>query len=155
MTLKIEAIEEAAQFLSHGKGDVVLTGARKVLSEIEWAVKTILGESSDVIKRTSKSTGTERLSFGIGKINITPIHQRAYVSAEEVDATRYILDKANEVSQYLTSRGVNVETVDLGTKQAGIARHSVDVILNENVLGFRIGKQTSSIVTGGGKLSPV
>ena len=95
------------------------------------------------------------MSFGVGIVNVIPIRKRGYVSASEMDAAKAIQDKAKELSEYLESRGLNVDVVNLSTTQTGIARHSVDVVLNDKVLAFGIGEKSNTIANGGINLSRV
>jgi hypothetical protein len=142
----VQAIEEAAQALaSTVKREGTLANAQTALSDMKHAVETMLGKTVDIIKRTSQSTGTERLSFGIGNFDARPLRQRSWVSAEEADKTRAIRDQAKEVVEHLKSRGVNAEVVDLGSRHS--ARHSVDVILDESVLGYSPGVKATEART--------
>ena len=145
VTVPAQAIEDAAQFLASGKSGAVLAGARYVLMNITSAVRTIVGKEVEVLKRTSKSTGTERLSFIMGKINVNSSGVRTVKEAKEAAG---ILDKGKEVFDHLTARGIDAEHLRLLTPEPGHVLNAVDVILNDKVLQYTPGKQTAAVLSG-------
>jgi hypothetical protein len=145
----ITALEEAAEFLAHGNGEAALAGARATLGSMGRAVETILGESAEVLRRTSKSSGTERLSFVMGEIAMPS--QAAKGPTGDAAHCAGVLAKGQEVFNYLIGRGVDAERVTLGSQTRGVGRHAVDVILNDKALQFVPGKRAAAIIGGNGK----
>lgn len=142
----ITAIEEAAQALASAvKGEGVLATARTALEDMKHAVETMLDREVEVIKRTSHSTGTERLSFVIGKLGF---EKEAWTAAEKAAANAAVAKHAGEAKDVLThlqSRGLTAEGKAINGHEPGFFLPVVDVVLDEKVLGYTPGQRTAAL----------
>jgi 3-oxoacyl-(acyl-carrier-protein) synthase len=139
---KVGAIEEAAQTLAAGKQDVVIAGARSTLQRMVHAVETMLGREVDLIKRTSRSTATERLSFVIGDVHLGGAPGMS--PHEEAAALARISGEAADVLKHLKSKGLTTEGVSLGSGKPGVVRTAIDVVLDEKALGYVSGQKAAA-----------
>jgi hypothetical protein len=144
----IEPLVEAAKTLASGKGESVLAKAGIVLADMKRAVETIVGRELEVMKRTSKSSGTERLSFVMGKTVTGPA--RKMHDAKRFASEVALLEKAGDAVDHLKARGLDAEHVMKGSNEPGYNIHLVDVVLNDKVLGYIPGKNTASLSGGSG-----
>jgi hypothetical protein len=146
MTL-FTTVEEAAHAVSAGKGEHVLAQAKTLIADMKYAVHLLAGESTEVLTRTSKSTGTKRLSFVVGKVHTNP---NIPGTTREITQNAAVLGKAEELFDYLTWKGLTVERVNLPSSESGTMRHAVEVVLDDKVLGYDSGRKAATIVGRGG-----
>lgn len=142
----ITAIEEAAHALASAvKGEGVLATARTALVDMKHAIETMLGREVEVIKRTSRSTGTERFSFVIGKLGF---EKEAWTAAEKAASATAVAKHAGEaenVLKHLQSRGLTAEGTALHSDEPGFFVPAVDVVLDKKVLEYTPGQRTAAL----------
>src|SRR5689334_16313869 len=101
---RLRALEEAAAIVAQKGGGTVeaVETAMTALSQMGAAVTVIAGKVPEVLKRTSVSTGTERLSFILAELNHSPSP-----SIKELLAKASEVKTVDKVVGYFQSRGLN------------------------------------------------